>query len=140
MIIGLLSTGSKPHEIMNERVDEMSFFTDADRECIERLVYNPKLKPGFEYIKSCLTWEDEMPDEISFDGHDKLATLWIARYFIYHSGLPESKWLVQPETYKSAWKSAVDSGVKWPGFSKKRLKLSWRDKRYLKKELACSEE
>lgn len=125
------------------------YFSDEDRELIEALSYNKKLKPGFEIIKSSLIWRDEVPAlgygiperALSSDGCDKLYDLCIARTVNYHwpSINFRPNWWIHDEEgrnlYKLAWEVAIESGVKWPGFEKKRLHLSWADKRYLRKEL-----
>lgn len=114
----------------------MSYFSEVDRKVIESLEYTPNLKPNFEVLKSCLIWDDERPNRISNQGYEKLCDLWIARFFIYHSGLPEKKWWVlDVEYFKNTWKVAYESNIQWPGFKDDRLYLSQENKKYLLKEL-----
>ena len=117
------------------------FFSNDDKKIIERLKYNKKLMPRFDWIKNCLFWKDEYASELSIDGELKLGDLWIARFFIYHSGLPEEEWWIpNKEFYKDAWRSANESGLKWPGFKESRLYLSKADKEYLVYEMSRPKE
>jgi Fe-S-cluster formation regulator IscX/YfhJ len=43
-------------------------FTDADREIVNQLVFDPTCEPSYELLKACLVWSDERPTEISNDG------------------------------------------------------------------------
>jgi len=112
------------------------YFSNEDKKIFENLKYDKSLKPRFDWIKNCLFWKDEEAYRLSDDGNRKLAGLWIARFFIYHSGLSEEKWWINnKDFYKGAWSAAIDSGLKWPGFEKSRLYLSKSDKEYLAYEM-----
>jgi len=113
------------------------YFSDHDEKIIEKLKYNKSLRPRFDWLKNCLFWKDEEAHGLSEDGQTKLAHLWIARFFLFHSELPENKWLIQNTNVpKNDWNLAIESGLKWPGFKKNRLYLSEADKKYLVEEMS----
>ena len=43
----------------------MSNFSERDLKLIEVLQYDPELTPAYEFIKSCLVWKDEWPDNLT---------------------------------------------------------------------------
>jgi hypothetical protein len=109
-----------------------SYLTQADRALIEGATFNPALRPSFEVIKSCLIWEDERPRELSRNGSQFIARLWVVRSFI-HQGIPPERWGVDPTPFENAWRAAQGAGLRWPGFM--RLTLSQEDARYFKMSL-----
>ena len=112
----------------------MSYFLERDKKLIEKLLYNPNAKPGFNIINSTLTWADEYPEGLSKDGQEKLNDLWIARTIIYHN--PDMiKWVLNPEHYKQVWEVAKKEGIEWPGFREERLFLSGVDQDYYQRRL-----
>lgn len=104
----------------------------SDLEVLNELKLDLSLKPNFEFLKSCLIWDDEATSNLSNDGREFLYDLFITRGFI-HKELPESEWGLDPEYFKSVWNFGLKNIPDWPGF--KRLNLSQEDKQYLLKSL-----
>ena len=109
-------------------LDEL--LNSADREIIESLVYDAALKPTFEFLKSCLIWEDERPRGLSKRGNEFLRRLWVARSFI-HQGLPREKWGLAPSFFVAAWDCAQSAELRWPGFQ--RVQLNEEDAGYYRR-------
>ncbi len=121
-----------------KRSDTLNYFSREEKIELEKLKFDSKIEPSFDLMRSCLVWSDERPDRYSTESYDRLRDLWIARYFIYHSNIPEKEWWISEQAriyYKICWKTAFESGVKWPGFRKERLFLRGEDKEYLREEL-----
>ncbi len=108
-------------------MDTEPLFTGNDLRLIESLVFRPELKPGYDFIKGCLVWEDERADGLTPEGYDNLCDLWIARSFI-HRGLDFSTYPLNPEYFGKVWERALQQGFSWPGY--KRLTLNAEDKAY----------
>lgn len=104
------------------------YITEDDYTLIRQLIFNPDLKPNFEFLKSYLVWDDEIPKRISNKGREFLYDLLIVRGFI-HREVPDNKWGLDPDYFKSMWKFGLDNIPQWPGFM--RLTLSEIDKKYL---------
>lgn len=111
----------------------MTYFAKYDLHLIESLVYQPELKPGFEYLKACFIWEDERPDDLTPEGYEKLCDLWIARSFI-HRKVPFSSWELDPNYFEQVWSTAQPQAFKWPGFH--RLQLNQEDALFYELEQA----
>ena len=109
----------------------MSYFQGKDLELIESLVYNPDIKPSYEFMKDCLVWEDERPDGLTPEGYEKLCDLWIIRSYI-HQKIAPPDWGLDPKYFQESWLKATKHNFKWPGFF--RLKLSKHDEEYYKKQ------
>lgn len=107
----------------------MSYFSDHDLQLIEALEYDPGLTPAFESIKSCLVWKDEIPENLSDDGYEKMYDLLIARSF-FHEGQPFSSFPLSPTRFEDVWAAVQTVPFRWPGFN--RMTLNDADRRYLK--------
>ena len=100
------------------------FFTANERAQLETLVEDPDCKPGYDYLRGVLAWEDESPVEED-DGTElfwKVVLLQSYRSMMwrpeYHQDLNHVReWFVAA---KAAWEKAQASGLRWIGFSPKR--------------------
>ena len=111
-------------------MDFEPIFVGNDLKLIESLVYNPDLEPGYEHIKACLGWSDEVIDGLTPEGYQNLCDLLIARSFI-HRSLPFSSYRLDPLYFADFWERALKQGFSWPGF--KRLVLSEKDQAFYDK-------
>jgi hypothetical protein len=107
----------------------MSSLAPADRELIASLHFDPDAEPAFEAIKGCLVWPDEVPEELSREGYERLSTVIAARGMLHRGRDVHSL----PPTFREAWVSALAEVGSWPGF--RRVALSPADARYLNEEL-----
>lgn len=111
---------------------QKTLFTENDLQLFKALKYDPELKPGFEAMKACLIWTDELADGLTPDGYDKLCSLWIARSLL-HQGKTFSEHPINPEYCEQIWNLANQEIPDWPGF--KRVKLDERDRKYYEEML-----
>ena len=105
----------------------MSYFSGKDLVLIESLVYQPDLTPTYDVMRDALTWSDEYPEGLSYEGQEKLVDLWAARSFL-HKDMKFSDWKLDPKYFGMVWEEATRQGFSWPGF--KRLKLTPKDRLY----------
>ncbi|MGL5074230.1 MAG: hypothetical protein ACRDBG_00095, partial [Waterburya sp.] len=84
----------------------MSYFQGKDLELIESLVYNPDIKPSYDFMRDSLVWEDERPLGLTPEGYEKLCDLWIVRAYI-HREIPASDWGLDPKYFEDAWLEAI---------------------------------
>jgi hypothetical protein len=117
-------------------MEDNALFALRDLKVIEALVYNPSLEPGYELLKGCLIWRDEMPDNITPQGWDVLGTLWGARAQLHNINAGAEPWL--PGYGRETWDQAMKEITNWPGF--KRLTLSEKDWAYWEEEQRSFEE
>lgn len=113
----------------------MSYFKGKNLELIESLVYNPNLKPSYEFIKNCLVWSDEVPDGLTPEGYEKLIDLLIIRSFIHRQISPSNWWILDSKDskyFQEVWSKAIQQNFKWPGMN--RLKLTKSDQEYYKQQ------
>lgn len=99
--------------------------SDGDRELIEAQVFDSKLSPRFDAVKSCLIWDDELPRDITPDGYKFLCDLWVARAHLHHGHKLDEK-LFNVSYYVGVWDWARSRNLQWPGFL--RTALSDADK------------
>jgi len=107
-------------------------FLERDRNLIENLKHDPSLKPSYSSLSGLLIWQDELPSNITPNGHDVLGTLWTGRSAL-HRGLSLSDVPINPEFCIKVWEQALIEIPNWPGF--KRLSLNETDKIFLNQNL-----
>jgi hypothetical protein len=107
-------------------------FSQLDRPCVTRLVYDPTCEPSYDIMKACLVWPDERPDRISNDGYELVGDLWIFRGFL-HRGVPRHEWGLNPDYFETVWKNALDDVPCWPGF--RRIELSSLERLFLEGQI-----
>ncbi|MDX2106002.1 MAG: hypothetical protein SFY67_06325 [Candidatus Melainabacteria bacterium] len=108
-------------------------FSERDRILIEKLKYDPALEPKYNALSGVLIWQDELPSNVTPNGHDVLGTLWTGRSML-HRGFTLSDAPINPEYCIEVWEQALTEIPNWPGF--KRLTLNETDKTFLNKNLA----
>ncbi len=99
--------------------------SSQDRALLESAQFDPRAKPSYESVKSCLVWPDELPDGLSLEGIQFIHRLLAARSFMYR-GIPRKG---RREYLQAAWDEASLSGLKWSGF--RRLTVSPKDLAFL---------
>lgn len=90
-------------------------FTGRDLELLEALVYDPALEPGYEILKDCLVWDDEVPDGLTPAGHETLGDLLVARSRVQR-GRPLAPDPLAGDHYRVVWERALGQRFSWPGF------------------------
>ncbi|HET7181976.1 MAG TPA: hypothetical protein VFI15_07060 [Candidatus Limnocylindrales bacterium] len=95
-----------------------------DRAAIQAVPLDPDATIAFHEILGCLGWSDEVPDDLTNDGHAYLRDLLAIRGAI-HRGEPAD---LEP------WNIARMTGLRWNGFD--RLVLTPRQQALLAHHLA----
>ena len=108
-------------------------FSDADRQRLQGLTYDPKAEPSYELLKSCLVWPDERPEEITNEGYEVLCDLWIVRGFM-HRNVAVDEWGLDPPYFQRIWQEALRAIPAWPGF--RRLDLTPAEREYLRRAMS----
>jgi len=115
----------------------MSLLSDADRDLLAAVAFDPDAEPAFNEITWCLVWPDEVPDGLSREGYRVVRDLLVARGFI-HRGIPVEAW---DEGYLDRWErwnEALASGLRWNGL--RRLGLTTAQRGLLRRSLGSEAE
>jgi len=112
-------------------------FAGNDLRLMQSLIYDASLEPAYEYLKGCLVWRDERPDDLTPAAYENLSSLWIARSLL-HRGLDFSDDPINPEFTREIWNRAIQQIPDWPGF--KRISLSKKDAEYYEHEMKLAAE
>ena len=119
----------------------MKLLKEEDVRIIEALKYDSDLKPSYDSWLNALIWEDEwVASEISNVRINEFITDLVNARAYFHDAervkLEEEVLAAQGfapfqmEFFRTEWKNARDSGLKWPGFH--REKISQEDLEYLR--------
>jgi len=107
-------------------------FSDQDKALMDSLVFDPALKPEYNPVSNCLSWDDEVPQDISYSGLNVVRRLWMARGYL-HKGQTIEDHFLNPHILRHLWEQATDEIPDWPGF--KRLVLNKAEKAYFQEWL-----
>jgi hypothetical protein len=80
----------------------------ADRAVIEAVPFDPDATVGFHELLGCLVWSDEVPADLTNDGHAYLRELLGIRGAFHRGEEPELE----------AWNAARMTGLRWNGFAR----------------------
>ena len=89
----------------------------SDRASIEAAAFDPEATIAFHEILGCLVWSDEIPDELTNDGHAYLRELLGIRGAL-HRG---------EDADLATWNLARMTGLRWNGFERLVLTEHERD-------------
>lgn len=104
--------------------EDTDFLTVDERAQLEALVLRPRSKPYYEYLRGLLGWKDEFPN-VDYDTplfwkvvllQSYRSMMWRPEYHLENGKV--TNWFVAA---KAAWDKSQASGLRWIGFSPKRV-------------------